>query len=207
MRLYAAPGRLMARQLLGDLFVLAWVLGWAAAAWLLHRAVSMLAGPAQRTAETARSLAESMSTTRERVSGLPVVGDELSTPFGSLSTGLGQVVTQAQDQVSAVERLAWVVSAVCFLMPVLSLLALWLPGRARFVREASAAQALLRSGADLDLFALRAMSTLPLAEVARISPDPVGAWRRGDQQVTRALAQRELARQGLALGPGAGRPR
>ena len=50
---------------------------------------------------------------------------------------------------------------------------------------------------DLDLFALRAMSNQPLQRLSRISPDPAGAWRRGDREVIRDLALLELSDCGL----------
>jgi hypothetical protein len=64
---------------------------------------------------------------------------------------------------------------------------------------ARAAQAFLDEGADLDLFALRAMATQPMHVLAAISPDPVGAWRAGDRSVIDRLAEVELRRSGLTL--------
>ncbi len=57
----------------------------------------------------------------------------------------------------------------------------------------------LDSAADLDLFALRAVANQPLHVLARISPDPAGAWRRKDVDVVRRLAALELQDAGLVL--------
>ncbi len=43
------------------------------------------------------------------------------------------------------------------------------------------------------------MTSQPMHVLARISDDPVAAWRRGDQQVIDALAEVELRRNGLRL--------
>jgi hypothetical protein len=67
----------------------------------------------------------------------------------------------------------------------------------RFARRAGAARRLVDAAPHLDLFALRAMAHQPMHVLARISDDPAGAWRRGDRDVIRALATRELASVGL----------
>jgi hypothetical protein len=87
-------------------------------------------------------------------------------------------------------------------IPVLIALAIHLPLRWRFVREATAGRRYVDSAADLDLFALRAMSRQPLHRLARISDDPAAAWRRGDPEVVRALAVLELRHSGLSLPEG-----
>ncbi|MCT4574119.1 hypothetical protein N3930_45040, partial [Bacillus thuringiensis] len=66
-----------------------------------------------------------------------------------------------------------------------------------FHRRSAAAQRFIDSSADLDLFALRAMSTAPMARLATISDDPVRAWRQGDREVIDQLADLELRRCGL----------
>jgi hypothetical protein len=86
-----------------------------------------------------------------------------------------------------------------FLIPVSVVVAFWLPRRIRFWRQARAARAFIDSGADLDLFALRAMVTQPMHVLAAISDDPVGAWRGGDHTVITKLAEIELGRSGLRL--------
>ena len=77
------------------------------------------------------------------------------------------------------------------------MVALWLPRRIRFYRQARASQQFLDSSADLDLFALRAMASQPLYVLAGVSDDPVRAWRDGDRQVIDQLAAIELRRNGL----------
>jgi hypothetical protein len=79
--------------------------------------------------------------------------------------------------------------------------------RGRFVRRATAAQRFIDAAADLDLFALRAMARQPMRRLAAVSPDPTGAWRRGDQATIRSLALLELRDSGLrpqSLSPTAG---
>jgi hypothetical protein len=79
--------------------------------------------------------------------------------------------------------------------------AFFLPGRWRFVREATAGQKFVDAEADLQLFALRAMSNQPMHQLARVSDDPVAAWQRGDREVVHALAKLEMRSVGLRPPP------
>jgi hypothetical protein len=84
-----------------------------------------------------------------------------------------------------------------FAIPAAIVLAFWLPRRIAFVLRARAAQRFIDSSADLDLFALRAMTSQPMHVLARISDDPVAAWRARDATVINKLAEIELHRSGL----------
>ncbi len=212
MQLYARPGWRMARQLMGDALVLVWVVACALVArWLAH-AIGLLEGPAQRSGNTAQQMSDQLGEARDRVGSLPGIGDELASPFGSMAGGLQEMARTADEQVAMVHQLSQVAGWACFLLPVATVLLLWLPRRVRFVRDASAARRFIDADADLELFALRAMANLPMDQIARITPDPVGQWRQGNAQVIRSLAALELERTGLAapapVRPGAStRPR
>jgi hypothetical protein len=121
------------------------------------------------------------------------------------SSGAADRLAEAgRAQVRAVERLADLLGLAVALIPILVVAAFYVPGRVRFVRRATAGASLVDSGADLDLFALRALAHQPLHVLARISDDPAGAWRAGDRDVTDRLAELELRASGLRL-PAAGR--
>jgi hypothetical protein len=100
--------------------------------------------------------------------------------------------------VAAVSDLAFWLGLIVGAIPILVMLAVYLPQRWRFVREATAGQRFVDASEDLDLFALRAMARQPMHRLARVSDDPAGAWRRGDADVVRALAELELRDTGLA---------
>jgi len=74
----------------------------------------------------------------------------------------------------------------------------YLTGRVRWIREASAGQRVLDGPANLEVFALRAITNQPLSRLARITDDPLGALRRGDVAVVSALARLEVDAAGLA---------
>lgn len=199
MQVYARPGLKLLGQVTGDVFAVLWVLGWALAGRAIHDAIGLLAVPARESAQTAAQLGQAMGDATERIKSLPVVGDDVAEPLGRVSSGLDGLVGQADQQAAQIMHLATLAGWTCFLIPVLGMLALWLPRRIRFIQRASAARRFVDADADLELFALRAMANLPMHEIARISDDPVRAWREGDQQVVRQLAARELERTGLAM--------
>jgi hypothetical protein len=199
MGIYSArPGRL-AGQIFGDLFVLGWAVVWGGIGIFVNQMVAVLAIPARETARTASKLMDNMRDAGEQAARVPGVGEDLRRPFDAASVSLTNLIASANDQVASIERLALIGGWVVFGIPVAIVVALWLPRRIRFYRQARASQVFLDSTADLDLFALRAMASQPLYVLAAVSDDPVKAWLAGDRQVIDALAAIELRRNGLRL--------
>lgn len=197
MGIYAArPGKL-AGQLIADAFVVVWSVVWAIAGTLVNQTVGQLAAPARQTARAATRLAADFRDAADKAATVPGVGAELRRPFDAAAGTLGGVISSANEQVASIERLALVVGWLVFLIPFSIVVAFWLPRRVRFFRQIQASQLLLDSGADLDLFALRALANQPLYVLARISSDPMKAWRSGDRVVIDRLADTELRRSGL----------
>jgi hypothetical protein len=199
MRIYAQRRGQLAGQLAGDLAVLVWTVVWAAVGIAVDAAVAALAGPARETSRTARDLAGQLGDAATSAGQVPGLGEQLRRPFDAASGSLGDLVATADHQAASIERLAAVMGWLVFLIPVTTVLLVWLPRRIRFVRRARAAQRFIDAQADLDLFALRAMANQPMHVLAAISEDPVGAWRSGDRQVIDALAEVELREAGLSL--------
>ncbi len=50
------------------------------------------------------------------------------------------------------------------------------------MRRAGRAKTVVESSAGIDLLALRALATEKLSAIAKIDPDALGAWRRGDER-------------------------
>jgi hypothetical protein len=201
MKLYAdAPAR-RTRQVVGDLLVAGWVLVWLVVARLVHEATMLLARPGEQLAEAGGGLAGRMRDAGEAVEDAPLVGGELRAPFDGAGDAAERMGDAGTSQVEAVEHLAGWLSVCVGAIPVLIALAVYLPLRWRFVRQATAAQRFVDAGEDLDLFALRALVGQPTHRLARVSDDPAGAWRRRDTDVVRALALLELRDAGLRPPP------
>lgn len=199
MRIYAQRRGQLAGQLAGDVAVLVWAVAWGLVGIAVDAAVAALAGPAHDTARTARQLAGQLGDAATSAAQVPGVGDQLRRPFDAAAGSLGDLVASADHQAASIERLAAVMGWLVFLIPVTTVLLVWLPRRVRFVRRARAAQRFIDAQADLDLFALRAMANQPMHVLAAISDDPVAAWRSGDRRVIDALAELELRQAGLSL--------
>ncbi len=198
MKLYADGQVRRTRQITGDVLLVLWIALWLKLAAVVHHATLALAAPGRTIESAGGGLAGQLRDAGSAVGGLPLVGDRVRTPFEGAGHAADQIAAAGSAQVSAVEHLAFWLAIAVGALPILLVVLVYLPLRWRFVREASAGQRFVDSDADLDLFALRAMSRQPMHRLARISDDPVRAWRDGDRAVVRALAVLELKDAGLS---------
>jgi hypothetical protein len=207
MKLYADLSVRRTLQITGDLVVLGWVLLWIWLSQVVHDATMALAAPGRKIEDAGTAMGDRLRDAGSTVSDIPLVGDDASRPFDGAGSSADQLAEAGRSQVAAVETLAFWLALAVALIPILIALGVYLPPRVRFVRRATAGQRFLDSTADLDLFALRAMTNQPLHVLAQVSPDPVGAWRLGDRAVIDRLAALELRDVGLAMPATAGAPR
>jgi hypothetical protein len=201
MKLYAERKALRTRQQVQDALVVVWVATWALVGRGLYRLVEQLRAATGEAEDAGAGFAERLDAAGRTARDLPLVGRELSRPFtGAADAGraLESAGAAAGDTVHTIAL--WLGLGVA-LLPIAWLLARYLPGRVRWMREAGAAAAMRVGADDLHLFALRAAATAPLHVLRRVTPDPAAALVRGDYE---ALAGIELERLGLA---GAARPR
>jgi hypothetical protein len=197
MKWYADPSPRTVAQVVADLLVVAWTWFWVRVATAVGDAVRTLRAPGDGLADAGRNLADTFGDAAAKARDVPLVGGKLADAL-ERGRSAGGTLTQAGDaQVQAVESTALWLTIALIAIPLAFALITWLPLRLRFARRAGAAQRFLDSGADLDLFALRAMANQPLPALARVSDDPAGDWRRGDAPVVRALAELELRSVGL----------
>jgi hypothetical protein len=197
MKLYAASPVRATRQVVADILFLLWLVLWVSAGNAVHDATMELAGPGRQAEQSATSLAESMQDAGDALDDLPIVGGSARAPFDQASEASGALAEAGRAEVEAVEGLAFWLRLAVVLIPILVVAAFFVPARWRFIREATAGQRFMDSEADLELFALRAMANQPMHQLARVSDDPVGAWRRGDRTVVHALAKLEMRSVGL----------
>ncbi len=184
-------------QATGDLLLVLWIWLWVSIADSVHDATLGLAKPGRQIDESATGLAGRLRDAGESISGVPVVGDDVQKPFEGAGGAADNLAAAGRAQVEAVQTLAFWLGIAVALIPILIALAVYLPPRIRFVRRATAGRRFLDSAADLDLFALRAMTNQPLHVLARVSDDPAGGWRERDPDVVRRLAALELKDCGL----------
>ncbi|MGA4841934.1 hypothetical protein [Streptomyces sp. G45] len=191
------PGR-RTRQLAGDAAALLWTALWTAAAIVAYRLAVLLTRPGPDSG---------VASAGSPAARLPVVGDDVGAALRSVAGAVDAV-----DPLTLRAALAMSAAAL-FLLPVVVVLALWLPRRLRWVRQAAAARELAACDNGRELLALRALLR-PLDEVAATATALPGAspgslaegWRSADPRTLDALADAELDRLGLspAAAPGGG---
>ena len=201
MKLYAASAPHRSRQLLGDVLLLFWVVLWIKIAQEVHDATLLLGTPGERMVSAGDALASRLNDAGDAMGGLPLVGDQARETLGGASDAALRLSDVGQAQADAVGDLAMWLGISVAVIPILIVVAFYVPLRLRFIREASAGQRFIDAAEDLDLFALRAMTRQPMHRLARITDDPAGAWRRGDADVIRRLAELELKDAGLSPPP------
>lgn len=197
MKLYAdTPGR-FSRQLMADLVVVGWIVLWVWLALQLRERLLKLAGPGESLQRAGSSFSGSLNNAGDKVGGLPVVGDDVAGAFRQAG-GAGDTIADAgRRQVDAVHQLALFVPGLLLLLAIGIVVALWLPGRLRWAREAGAVRKLLSGPDALEVFATRAVVRQHPRELARLPESTVTRWRAGDQDAATALAALELRSLGL----------
>lgn len=199
LKLYSdyAPHR--ARQLVADIGFALWSVLWIWIATRLYALFMPLAAPGRQLENAGEALAGNFDDAGQWLSELPFIGEGAASPFDRLSDAGDSLAAAGAEQQQVVSQVALFLSITLAVLAISMMAVVWLPLRVRFIRRASAAQQYVDDAADLDLFALRAMSRQPLDRLTQIDPDPVGAWRRGDQRVINALAGLELRDEGLRM--------
>ena len=198
MTLYADRPLRRINQVLGDVLVAVLVYLGVRLGLGARDRVGALATPGREAEDKARGLGRTMRGAAGDLDDAPVVGGALSSPFRALATTSRDLAGTAQDYQDAVAQVATLTGVLVAGVPIVLLLVLWLPRRAAWVVEASAAVRLMRAGAaSSDLLAVRALARQPLPALARLGPDVVGGWRAGDRVAKDRLARLELDALGL----------
>ncbi len=193
--LYADLPARRALQVLGDVGLLLWVWLWVVLAGKVRDATLELRGPGagstprpptspgacatrgRRSAGSARRRRRAQALRRGRL--------------GGARARRGRARPGRRTE-SLAHWLFWVV----LLLPVLVVAWSYLPGRVAFVRRATAGRRFLDSGADLDLFALRAMAHQPLHVLARVDDDRPGRGVAGTRRSSTRWPGWSFARSG-----------
>lgn len=196
-KLYSDFGGRRAAQVLGDVLALLLLAGGIRVAVALHDAIASFEGFGRDVARSGGDFRSTMSDIGERLGGVPLIGGGIRAPFDAAGDAGGTLVDAGTGWQQGVESLAtlvgWTVAALVVVVVALGWVRPRLVGAVR--RRATAR--LAEGPASLDLLALRALVGRPAAAVARVDPDAVAGWRRGDERVIRDLAGLELRASGV----------
>lgn len=202
MTLYSDFGPRRTRQIIGDLVAGILIVGWVWLGVTVYLLVENLAAFGVQMEEAGAGFEETMTEVGDTLGGIPLIGGGIRAPFDDASGAGGALEAAGQSQQVAVNQLATGLGIGIAVLPIIMILLLWLIPRIRFARKAGQAKAAVRSGAGIDLLALRALATQELSTLSTVDPDAMAAWRRGDEGVMRALAQLELKSSGVRLREG-----
>jgi len=199
MNLYSDFGPRRTRQIIGDVIALAAIAAWVWLGVTVFQLVMNLSTFGKQMEDAGAGFEQTMTEVGENLGGVPLIGGGIRAPFDGASQAGGALESAGQSQQLAVSQLATGLGIGIAALPILMILVLWLVPRIRFARRASRARAMVDAEAGVDLLALRALATQKIAALATVGPDPMAAWRRGDETVMRALAQLELRSAGVRM--------
>ena len=199
MTLYSDFGPRRTRQIIGDVVALAAIGAWVWLGILVYQLVENLSAFGVQMEEAGAGFKETMIEVGDTLGGIPLIGGGIRAPFDGASGAGGALEAAGQSQQVAVNQLATGLGLGISVLPIVMILVLWLTPRIRFARRSGRARAIVRSGAGIDLLALRALATQKISALESVDPDAMAAWRRGDEKVMRELAQLELKSSGVRL--------
>ncbi len=171
-----------------DAAVLVWVVAWAAVGYTMYRHTVSAESGVRDLSAGGVVLRTNMGAAANAVSGVPLVGDQLRAPLAQAQSA-GTSMEQAGQHLGAViETLARVLGTATAIIPILLALLVWTVVRLSYARRATRARSLARTPAGRDVLALTALSTATDRQLATVSAEPMGGWRRRDPAVITALA-------------------
>jgi len=197
LRPYAETPVRLALQLAADLLALAWTAVWIRAAVLVHGGLRALASAGYDLRDGAGGVGGNLTRAGDTVHRTPLIGGALAEPLGAAGSAAGHVAAAGRTFGDRLSGGALPVAIAVAVLGALPVVLPWLVARWHYARRAGATSALARDPGGRRLLALRALTGRPAARLLAVDPDPVGAWDRGDERVTAALAALELRAAGL----------
>jgi hypothetical protein len=199
MKIYSDFAGRRTRQIIADVFALGAIALWAWFGYTVFTLINNLAVFGVQMEDAGAGFRETMTEVGETLGGVPLIGPGIRLPFDGASAAGGTLEQAGQAQQEAVLQLATTLGIGTAALPILMILIVWLVPRILFIRRAGRAKAVVTADAGLDLLALRALTTQKLSAITKIDADALGAWRRGEPEVVRRLAQLELRSSGVRL--------
>ena len=190
------PGRLMT-QLFSDAVVIAWTAIWVFVGLAVHSAVATIAEFGFQVESGANGVAGNLDSAGSSADDIPLIGDSLARPLSAAGDAAREIAGAGQTLGVTAGWLAWLLALAVAAPPILALMMPWLFLRVRFFRRKWTAVTLASTAAGEQLLALRALANRPLAKLAAVDSDPVGAWRNLDPVAIRGLAALELRASGI----------
>lgn len=197
MQLYADHPARRTRQIIADLISLGFIAVWIALGVWVYQLIAAFQELGVQMQEAGAGFESTMVELGDTLGSVPLIGSGIRAPFDGASEAGAALESAGQSQQASVEAAATVVGLFIGILPVILILLVWLLPRIRFAIRAGEAKRLLATPGGADLLALRALTTLNLTELARVSEAPAAEWRAGNSATVARLAQLQLAELGL----------
>jgi hypothetical protein len=201
-RLYADRGPRRVRQIVGDLLVVGFGYVVIAMALRLRDAISSLGEVGLQLDRSGRTVTQGADRAAETVEGVPGIGGALAAPFGTIS-GAGRQLSAAGEQVGdSVAAVAWLAPALLTGLVLGFVVFRYLPGRVRWMLEATEARRLLQEPDGAGLLAHRAVANRSLRTLrTRAGPHAARDLAEGRWATLAAIELDALGLDGGADGP------
>lgn len=199
MKIYSDFAARRTRQIVADLAAVAGIGLWVWFGITVFTVVNQLAEFGRQMEAAGAGFEGALSEIGDTLGGIPLIGPGIRVPFDGASSAGGLLEAAGQAQQDGVLALALTLGIGSAALPVATILLIWLVPRILFIRRASRATQVATAPAGMDLLALRALTGQKLSAIAKIDADALGAWRRGEPEVVRRLAQLELKSSGVRL--------
>ncbi|GHD77451.1 hypothetical protein CLV85_1496 [Salinibacterium amurskyense] len=197
MQLYADQPARRTRQIIADLISLGFIAVWIALGVWVYQLIAAFQELGVQMQEAGAGFESTMVELGDTLGSVPLIGSGIRAPFDGASEAGAALESAGQSQQASVEAAATVVGLFIGIVPVILILLVWLLPRIRFAIRAGEAKRLLATPGGADLLALRALATLNMTELARVSEAPAAEWRAGNSATVARLAQLQLAELGL----------
>jgi hypothetical protein len=192
-----APQRI--RQVLCDLVAVTFIYLWVRLGTWVYSEIVALKQWGQSMEGAGSGFRSTMTDVGARLGEVPFIGDAVRGPFDQASRAGAELEAAGVQQQEAVQNIALITGVSVAVLPILSILVMWLYPRVRFAVRAHRSKQLALTGAGVDLFALRALLNQRPHRLLAIHADPAGAWRSQDPDVIAELARMELHASGVRL--------
>jgi hypothetical protein len=192
------PLRLLA-QLFSDVTVSVWTAVWVFVGLAVHSAIATIAEAGRQIQSGSQGIAGNLASAGHGAHNIPLVGDAVSKPITAAAEAALDIADAGHSLDTTASWLAILLAVAVASPPILAVTMPWLFLRIRFFRRKWIVTELAATPEGQQLLALRALATRPPAKLAKVGPDPVGAWRDEDPETIYALAALELRAAGIRL--------
>jgi hypothetical protein len=186
-------------QLFSDFVVLSWTTIWVLVGIAVYDAISAIVAAGRQVEGGTHSVADSLASAGHGAQQIPLVGDTVSKPLNTAGHAAQDITGALHNLNDTASWLAVLLALAVVAVPILLVALPWLFLRLRFFRRKWVVTGLAATPAGERLLALRALAHRPPAKLAKVSADPVGAWRREDPVIIHALAALELRSAGIRV--------